>query len=48
MKNVKLILAQEYNSLEDARRIELKLKRLKRKDYIAKIIADGIIKITVN
>jgi predicted GIY-YIG superfamily endonuclease len=44
MKNPKLVLKQEYPTLEIARKIELKLKKLKRKDYIEKIIADGKIK----
>lgn len=40
-----LVFYQEYNNLELARKIERKIKKLKRKDYIAKIIADGYIKI---
>ncbi len=41
---VKLVFKQEYDSLKDARIIEKKLKKLKRKDYIRKIIEDGFIK----
>jgi predicted GIY-YIG superfamily endonuclease len=37
-------LVQEYKNLSDARKIELKLKKLKRKDYIEKIIREGRIK----
>lgn len=47
MGQFKVVLVQEYESLELARIIEKKLKKLKRKDYIQKIINDGIIKIQV-
>lgn len=39
-----LVLSQEYTTLLEARKVELKLKKLKRKDYIEKIVADGYIK----
>jgi predicted GIY-YIG superfamily endonuclease len=39
-----LKLVQEYKTLSEARKIELKLKKLKRKDYLNKIIKDGSIK----
>lgn len=45
---IKLVFSQEYTSLKEARIIEKKLKKLKRKDYIQKIIDDGYIKIKVN
>jgi predicted GIY-YIG superfamily endonuclease len=45
MKNFVLVLSQKYNSLNEARRIELKIKKLKRKDYIKKMVAEGCIKI---
>jgi predicted GIY-YIG superfamily endonuclease len=35
-KNFKLVFSQEFPTLAIARKIELKLKRLKRKDYIEK------------
>lgn len=35
---------QEYPSLPAARKIEMQLKRLKRRDIIKQIIADGVIK----
>ena len=38
---LKLVFRKEYTTLAQARRIESKLKRLKRKDYIKKIINDG-------
>jgi len=41
----KCVLKQDYDTLEDARSVEYKLKRLKRYDYIAKIVQDGYIKI---
>ena len=44
MKNPKMVFCQEYPSIQDAKRIELKLKKRKRKDYIKKIIIDGFIK----
>ena len=45
MKNAVLVFSQKYPTLEQARKIERKLKKLKRKDYIEKIIKDGYIKI---
>ena len=42
----KVMLIQQYNSITKAKQIEYKLKRLKRKDYIEKIVLDGYIKIT--
>ena len=44
MLNPRLVLQQEYVSIEEARKIERKLKKLKRKDYIEKIVSDGHIK----
>lgn len=44
MKNPKMVLCQEFNSIEEAKKIELRLKKLKRKDYIDKIVKDGYIK----
>ena len=41
---VVLVFSQEYITLKEARTIELRLKKLKRRDYIEKIICDGIIK----
>ncbi|TSC71687.1 MAG: putative endonuclease containing a URI domain [Parcubacteria group bacterium Gr01-1014_70] len=41
---VRLVFSQEYKTLQEARTIELKLKKLKRKDYIQKIIQEGRIK----
>ena len=40
-----LIFSQEYLTLSDARSVERKLKKLKRKDYIEMVIRDGVIKI---
>lgn len=48
MMEPKLALAQEYDSLEIARKIERRLKKLKRKDYIEKIVEDGYIGMAVN
>ncbi len=33
-----LVFSQEYETLEEARRIERKLKNMKRRDYLEKII----------
>jgi len=44
-KMINLVLVQEYGSLKDARIVERKIKKLKRKDYIAKMVADGYIKV---
>jgi len=41
---IRLVLKQEYPTLREARAIEMKLKRLKRKDYLKKIVEDGFIK----
>ena len=41
---IKLVFSQQYDLLEEARIIERKLKKLKRKDYLRKIIKDGFIR----
>ena len=41
-----LALAQEYSSLADARAIEMKIKKLKRHDYIEKMLEDGYIRLS--
>ncbi|OGG79752.1 hypothetical protein A3A39_04485 [Candidatus Kaiserbacteria bacterium RIFCSPLOWO2_01_FULL_54_13] len=38
-------LKQEYKTIEDARNVERKIKKMKRKDYIEKMIKDGYIKV---
>jgi len=43
--NVHLVLRQKYETLAEARSVERKLKKLKRKDYIEKIVKEGYIKI---
>ena len=45
MDSPRIVLTQEVDSLLVARRIESKLKRMKRKDFIEKIVADGYIKL---
>ena len=47
MKNPRVVLSQEYPTIEEARKVERRLKNLKRKDYIEKIIRDGYIKLQV-
>ncbi|OHA32019.1 MAG: hypothetical protein A2928_00215 [Candidatus Taylorbacteria bacterium RIFCSPLOWO2_01_FULL_45_15b] len=44
MRDIKLVLKQEYPNIQIARLIERRLKKMKRKDYIEKIIEDGYIK----
>lgn len=44
MKGVRLVLSQEYDSLTTARKVEQKIKALKRKDYVERMIKDGYIK----
>ncbi len=45
MKSLKLVFCQEYKSLEVARKIERKIKAMKRKDYVEKIVLDGYARI---
>ena len=45
MVNPKLVLKQEVSSLLVARRVENRLKRMGRKDYIEKMVIDGYIKV---
>jgi putative endonuclease len=39
----KLAYYQKYDSIKEAKLIEMKIKKWKRKDYIDKVIGDGII-----
>lgn len=39
-----LVFQQEYTTLQQARLVEYRLKKLKRRDYIEKIIAEGEIR----
>ncbi len=45
MKAYKLVFSQEYSTLQEAREIEKRLKKLKRKDYLQKIIDEGVIRV---
>lgn len=47
MEKPVVVLSQKYGSLEIARKIERKLKRLKRKDYVERVIRDGFIKMAL-
>ena len=40
MGSMELVFSQEYETIKLARQIEFKLKRLKRKDFIEKIIKE--------
>jgi len=41
--NVDLVFAQEYRTLKEARKIESWLKKMKRRDYIERIVKEGYI-----
>jgi len=45
MGNLQLVFKQEYSEIEEARSIERRLKKLKRKDYLQKVIDEGEIRI---
>ena len=45
MKNPRMVLSQEYPSIKTARKVEEKIKSLKRKDYIEKMVIDGYIRV---
>lgn len=42
-----LVLVQEYETLDKARKIERKIKNLKRHDYIQEMVEDGLIKMSI-
>lgn len=42
----KLIFSQEFKDIQQARKVEKKIKSWKRRDFIEKIIEDGYIKYT--
>ena len=44
MKSRESVFSQSFNSLSDARKIEARIKKLKRKDYLEKIIEEGYIR----
>ena len=44
MGKLKLVFSQKFETLSEIRYIEKRLKRLKRHDYIDKIVKDGFIK----
>ena len=45
MGSFKLVFSQKYENIKDAKKIEYKLKKLKRHDYIASMVKEGFIKI---
>lgn len=47
MQKPNLVLVQEYGSLELARKIERRIKGLKRKDFIEKMVVEGYIKLAL-
>lgn len=46
MKDFKMVFSQCFSSLAIARTIEQRIKKLKRRDYLDKIVRDGYIKMT--
>ncbi len=46
MGKLELVFFQKFDTLQQARNIEYRLKKFKRRDYIEKIVEDGIIKIS--
>jgi predicted GIY-YIG superfamily endonuclease len=47
MKKPIIVFQQEFDTIQSAKKIESRLKKLKRKDYIDKIIKDGYIKMKI-
>ena len=45
IRPLELVFSQEYADIISARRMEHRLKKLKRRDYIKRLIADGFIKL---
>ena len=45
MKAFKGVLLQEYENIKKAQKIENRIKKLKRRDYIDRMVKDGFIKI---
>ena len=45
MGELELVFSQEYDNLKDARNVEFRIKKFKRKDFIEKIIKESCIKI---
>lgn len=41
----KVVLIQEFESISTARKVERRIKKLKRKDYIQRMVDDGFIKL---
>ena len=44
---LKLAFSQKFDSLREVRYIEGRLKKMKRKDYLKKIIEDGFIRMKI-
>lgn len=44
MGKLALVFSQKFETLKEARNVESRLKKLKRHDYINRIVKDGIIK----
>jgi len=44
---LKLVFSQKFDSLKEVRYLESKLKKMKRKDYLKKIIEDGFIRMKI-
>ncbi len=45
MGSLELVFKQAYSTLAEAREVERRLKMLKRKDYLQKIVCEGVIRL---
>lgn len=43
LKPLELVFSQKYSTKEEARKIEFRIKKLKRRDYLEKIIKDKVL-----
>lgn len=43
LKPLELVFSQEYSTKKEARKIEHRIKKLKRRDYLEKIIKDKVL-----
>lgn len=47
MGDLNLVFSQKFDTFKKARQIENRLKKLKRHDYIEKIVSDGFLKMNI-
>jgi hypothetical protein len=46
MNNPRMVLNQKYATIYEARSIEKKMKKMKRRDYVEKMIREGFIRLS--